>query len=206
MFLGCVFIFVCILALFRRRMRAKRAKDTAAFAVAKNIDTRGVGWRAKLLSLFSREPRISKEDKVALRVARLRNLEEERHMAALGKVGVAVGTEAGNKSTSSSHHAHSRRFSASGGDADSFYSQVTGLPPRAPVPRQPVNLRGVERARSVRYSGTTISSRNSMTEAQEYAKRVEERDGLGVDRSGPYSVGPAGTGSGQGSRNNPFRM
>jgi hypothetical protein len=199
MFLGCVFIFVCILALFRRRMRAKRAKDTAAFAVAKNIDTRGVGWRAKFLALFSREPRISKEDKVALRVARLRNLEEERHMAALGKVGVAVGSHAGNQSTSS-------RFSTTGGgDADSFYSQVTGLPPRAPAPRQPVNLRGVERARSVRYSGTTISSRDSITEAQEYVKKLEERDGLGLDRGGPYSVDPAGTGSGQGSRNNPFR-
>jgi hypothetical protein len=62
-------------------------------------------------------------------------------MVALGKAGVAVGTEAGNKSTSSqssSHYAHSRRFSAIGGNADSFYSEVTGLPPSGAHRRQPV--------------------------------------------------------------------
>jgi hypothetical protein len=203
MVLGCVFIFVCILALFRRRMRAKRAKRTAAFAAAKNIDARGAGWRAKLFSLFSRQPRVPKEDKVALRVARLRNLEEERHMAALGQLGVGIGTEMGN-SPLPSQYARSRRLSDTAGDVDSFYSQVTGLPPRAPAPRQPVGLRSVERAGSSRYSGTRISSRRSITEAQQYIKSVEERDELELDRGGGYSVGPAGTGSGQVSRN-PFR-
>jgi hypothetical protein len=199
MVLGCTFIFLCVLALFRRRMRAKRAKRTAAFAVAKNIDARGVGWREKLFSLFSREPRIPKEDKVALRVARLRNLEEERHMAMLGK----LGTEAGG-SALPSQYARSRRFSAAGGDTDSFYSQVTGLPPRAPVPRQPVSVRRVERAGSLRNSGTTISSGKSITEAQQYAKSVGERDAVELDGGRGYLVGPAGTGSGQKSRN-PFR-
>jgi len=195
MTLGCVFIFICVLALFHRRMRAKRAKLTADFAASKNIDARGVGWRAKLASLFSRGPRISKEDKVAMRVARLRNLEEERHMAVLGKLGITPGSNA------PSQYAGSRRLSAAGtgvGDTDSFYSHVTGLPPRVPVPRQPVNTRNVERnSDSWRYSGTTISSSRSITEAQRYVKSVEDPE-LGV---GGSSVAPAGTGTSK----NPFR-
>lgn len=204
MVLGCVFIFLCVLALFRRRMRAKRAQQTAAFAASKNIDARGAGWRAKLVSLFSRGPRVPKEEKVALRVARLRNLEEERHMAALGKLG--VGTPSAGTSALPSHYARSRRLSATGGDTDSFYSQVTGLPPRAPAPRQPVNMRSVERPASARYSGTTISSATSVTEAQEYAKSIEERDEpeLGQGMGGGTRLTPAGTGTSQGSRN-PFK-
>ncbi|KAI9462527.1 insulin-like growth factor binding protein [Russula earlei] len=195
MTLGCIFIFLCVLALFRRRMRAKRAKRTAAFAAAKNIDERGVGWREKLGTLFSRGPRIPKEEKIALRVARLRNLEEERHIAALGKLGVETDVEGrGRSDPVPSQYAGSRQLSVTGGDADSFYSQVTGLPPRAPVPRQPVTTRGVERAKSLRYSGTTVSSAKSITEAQRYVKSVEERDWFD----------PAGTGTGQDSRN-PFR-
>ena len=178
-------------------MRAKRAKRTAEFAASKNIDDRGVGWRGKLASLFSRGPRISKEDKVALRVAQLRNLEEERHMAAIGKLGGTSGSNA------PSQYAGSRRLSAANagvGEADSFYSQVTGLPPRAPIPRQPVNTRNVERnSDSWGYSGTTISSSRSISEAQRYVKSFEERDNdieLGVGGSGGgYSVVPAGTGS-----------
>ncbi|KAH9057557.1 hypothetical protein EDB87DRAFT_1748199 [Lactarius vividus] len=200
MVLGCVFIFLCILALFRRRMRAKRAQQTAAFAASKNIDARGVGWRAKLASLFSfGGPRVPKEEKVALRVARLRNLEEERHMAALGKLG---GVPSAGGSALPSHYARSRRLSALGGDTDSFYSQVTGLPPRAPAPRQPVNMRSVERPASARYSGTTISSATSDTEAQRYAKSIE-RDDPEIGQGGTW-LAPAGTGTSQESRN-PFR-
>jgi hypothetical protein len=194
MVLGCVFIFLCVLALFRRRMRAKRAKQTAAFAASKNIDARGAGWRAKLASLFSRGPRIPKEEKLALRVARERNREEERHMAALGKLGVAT--------TSALHspYPRSRRFSVTGGDAESFYSQVTGLPPRAPAPRQPVNMRGVERVSEARYS-----SRTSVTDAQRYVKSIEELDEPELERGvGGIWMVPAGTGTSQESRN-PFR-
>jgi hypothetical protein len=215
MVLGCVLIFLCILALFRRRMRAKRAKRTAAFAAAKNIDARGVSWRAKFFSLFSRQPRIPKEEKAALRLERLRNLEVERHMAALGKLG---GTEMGSGAPSSSQYARSRRLSATGSDAESFYSQVTGQPPRAPAPRQPVSFRGVARAAgSSRHSGMTISSarRRSLSDAEQYAKSVVEgreavatlgrgRDGGGGEGGGQHPVGPAGTGPGQESRN-PFR-
>jgi hypothetical protein len=200
MVLGCVLIFLCILALFRRRMRAKRAQQTAAFAASKNIDARGAGWRARLASLFSRAPRVPKEEKVALRVARLRNIEEERHMAALGRLGVTTSTSALPE-----HYARSRRLSATGGDAESFYSQVTGLPPRAPAPRQPVNMRSVERASEARYSGTTISIARSVTDAQRYAKSIEELDEpeLGGEVGGTWMV-PAATGTSLGSRN-PFR-
>jgi hypothetical protein len=204
MTLGCVLIFLCVLALFRRRMRAKRAQLTAEFAASKNIDARGAGWRARFASLFSRGPRISKEDKVALRVARLRNIEEERHVAALGKLGIVTTTPTPGSNAAPSRYATSRRLSAVGtttgggvGDADSFYSQVTGLPPRAPVPRQPVDViiraRDLERNRdSWRYSGTTISSSRSITEAQRYVKSVEDLE-LGVD------------GNSVGTSKNPFR-
>lgn len=208
MTLGCVFIFVCVLALFRRRMRAKRAKRTAAFAAAKNIDARGVGWRGKLSSLlssfspFSRGPRISKEDKAALHIERLRNQEEERHMVALGKLGVTPGLLA----APGSQYARSIRGGGSvAADTESLYSQVTGLPPRAPVPRKPVNMRGIlERGpSSSRFSGATASSARSVqesSEAQRYVKSVEERDGGGDT----YRLVPAGTGTSQASRN-PFR-
>ena len=204
MVLGCVFIFICILALFRRRMRAKRAQQTAAFAASKNIDARGAGWRAKFASLFSRGPRVPKEEKVALRVARLRNLEEERHMAALGQLG--VGPPSAGTSALPSRYARSRRLSATGGDTESFYSQVTGLPPRAPAPRQPVNMRSVERASEARYSGTTISRTTSVTDAQRYVKSIEELDEAELGRGvGGTRMIPAGTGTSQESRN-PFRL
>jgi hypothetical protein len=196
MTLGCVFIFLCVVALFRRRMRAKRAKQTADFAAAKNIDSRGIGWRGRLGALFSRGPRIPKEEKVALRIARLRNLEEERHMATLGKLGVLA------PSSSSSSVPPSQYPRSVAGETGSLYSQVTGVPPRVPVPRLPVGARSVERGReSWRYSGTTISSSRSITEAQRYVKSVEDRDELDEGGSdGGYSGHPAGTGS-----RNPFR-
>jgi hypothetical protein len=191
MTLGCVLIFLCVLALFRRRMRGKRAKQTAEFAAAKNIDARGVGWRGRLGALFSRGRRIPKEEKVALRVARLRNLEEDRHMATLGKLGVLAPPRP------------SQYVRSVAGETGSLYSQVTGVPPRLPMARQPVlGARSVERSsESWRYSGTTISSSRSITDAQRYVKSVEDRDELDEGGShGGYSGHPAGTGS-----RNPFR-
>jgi len=198
MTLGCVLIFLGVLALFRKRMRAKRAKRTAEFAAAKNIDSRGAGWREKLGSLFSRGARIPKEDKAALRVARLRNREEERHMVALNRLGLSPAAAAAG----SSHYARSDMVRGDGSEVDteSLYSQVTGVPPRAPVPRKPVNMRNiVERApsQSSQFLGTT--------EAQRYAKSVEGRDELGPGGSNgdSPSLVPAGTGTTQASRN-PF--
>ena len=193
MTLGCVLIFLCVLALFRKRMRAKRAKRTAEFAAAKNIDSRGVGWRARLGSLFSRGERIPKEAKVALRVERLRNREEERHMVALNKLGLGPAAAPGSS--------HLVRGGGSEVDTESLYSQVTGVPPRAPVPRKPVNMRNiVERgpSRSSRISGTTVSSSRSDRES------VEIRPGpaTGGNDDLPWLV-PAGTGTTQASRN-PF--
>ena len=109
-------------------------------------------------------------------------------MAALGSLGTSALPE---------HYARSRRYSATGGDTESFYSQVTGLPPRAPAPRQPVNLRGVERASEVRYSRATVSSSMSVEELD----RPELGKGVG---STWVPVVPVATGTSQGS-NNPFR-
>lgn len=205
MVLGCILIFLCVLALFRKRMRTKRAKRTAEFAAAKNIDPRGVGWREKLGSLFSRGARIPKEDKVALRVEQLRNREEERHMVALNKLGLSPAAPG------SSHYARSDMVRAGGTEADteSLYSQMTGVPPRAPVPRKPVNMRNIIERGPSRFSGTTVSSSRSdreVSEAEWYAKSVEGRDelrpGQGNNGYSPWIV-PAGTGTTQASRN-PF--
>jgi hypothetical protein len=103
---------------------AKRAKRTAEFAAAKNIDGRGVGWREKLDALFLRGTRIPKEDKVALRVARpgcgiaKKNVTGLRSTSWVGLSPAAPG---------SSHCARSDMVGDGGSEADtvSLYSQVT---------------------------------------------------------------------------------
>jgi hypothetical protein len=122
-------------------------------------------------------------------------------MVALNKLGLSPAAPV------SSHYARSDmvRGGRSEADTESLYSQVTGVPPRAPVPRKPVNMRNIiERgpSQSSRFSGTTASSSRSdreVSEAQRYAKSVEGRDEL---RPEPGVV-PAGTGTTQASRN-PF--
>jgi hypothetical protein len=196
MTLGCVLIFLCVLALLRKRMRAKRSKRTAEFAAAKNIDSRGVGWRSKLGSLFSRGTRVPKEDKVALSIERLRNREEERHMAMLNELGLSTGAPG------SSHYARSDMVRGGGSEVDteSLYSQVTGVPPRAPVPRKPVNMRNIVERKPPQPSQLTVSGSRSdreISEAEQYPKSVEGGNG-----DSPWLV-PAGTGTTQASRN-PF--
>jgi len=51
MALGCAFIFLVILWLFRRRSRKQRAQRTAMFASAKGIDDNKGYWRQKLIPL-----------------------------------------------------------------------------------------------------------------------------------------------------------
>jgi len=53
MALGCAFIFILILMLWRRRARKQRAKQTAMFASAKRLDG-GNGWRWRLGRLRER--------------------------------------------------------------------------------------------------------------------------------------------------------
>ena len=53
MALGCAFIFILILMLWRRRARKQRAKQTAMFASAKRLDG-GNGWRWRLERLRER--------------------------------------------------------------------------------------------------------------------------------------------------------
>ena len=53
MALGCAFIFVVILMLWRRHARKRRAKATKAFASAKQLD-RPLGWRGRLVRFGER--------------------------------------------------------------------------------------------------------------------------------------------------------
>ena len=65
MALGCAFIFVVILMLWRRRARKQRAKQTAMFASAKQLDG-GNGWRWRLeqlrKKLFGKKKRAYRTD------------------------------------------------------------------------------------------------------------------------------------------------
>lgn len=62
--MGCVLIFLCIVALFCQNMCGKLAKQMAEFVAAKDVDVWGVGWHEKLGTLFLYRPRILKEEKV----------------------------------------------------------------------------------------------------------------------------------------------
>ncbi|KAJ7494424.1 insulin-like growth factor binding protein [Mycena galericulata] len=120
MTLGCAFIFLLVLMLWRRRARNKRAKQTAAFAVAKRIDPR-MGWRARLLRFGERlfghrrtppPPPITTADieSEAIKLMKMRNAEEARHHGEMEKLqlfGAYEYSRAGSARSgraSSSHH------------------------------------------------------------------------------------------------------
>ncbi|OCH83737.1 hypothetical protein OBBRIDRAFT_507709 [Obba rivulosa] len=109
--------------------------------------------------------------------------------------------------------AREKRLSATSISGTSVYSQITGLPPRAPQPRQPT--RGATVPLASRFSATTCSSgerdwdkvfldsprSQAPTPAQEYARSVSQQqtqqDGRGANWLQPTNTG------GSGSRN-PF--
>lgn len=204
MALGCAFIFLVILMLFRRRMRKKRAQRTAAFAISKNIDKRG-NWRWRLLRfgerLFGHAPskRFIPPEQEGMRLKKMHAAEEGRHQRQLEKMGGPSSLPSYYEHDQDSPSQH--RYS---GVSESLYSQVTGAPRRVPDPRQPV--KDVPPMAS-RFSWTTAGSSVrrapspvQQTEAQKYAMSIRAPEGT---QPGMYWLEPVNTGTS--NSKNPFR-
>lgn len=167
MALGCAFIFVVILTLWRRRMRKKRAQQTAAFAAAKNIDKKGT-WKFRLMRfgerLFGHAPTrmMNPVEEEEMQLMKMRNVEQERHLREMKKLGGPSSLPSyydfkdqdDHDLRSSSSHSRPSSYYPPGSRAyqddnrmspsrsESIYSQVTGMPRKTPDPRQPVKEMG----------------------------------------------------------------
>ena len=219
MALGCAFIFVVILMLWRRHARKRRAKATALFASAKRLD-RPRGWRGRLIRFGERlfgHRRTTAAPPPPLPLEKLRAAEEARYSRDMDKFLDAYDYSRAGSSRAPSvlpslhdhgHYAAADRASLSN---DSLYSHLTGLPRTGPPPRQPV--RNARDLLPSRFSDTTsarsapppvpppmlVDDDRPPTPAQEYARLVAQTSGQSEPR-GAYWIQPMDTG---GSRN-PF--
>ncbi|EKM56090.1 uncharacterized protein PHACADRAFT_257156 [Phanerochaete carnosa HHB-10118-sp] len=177
MALGCAFIFLVILILWRRHARKKRAKATAMFANVKRLDQPN-SWRWRLIRfgerLFghkrNRAVPVPPSEPEHVRMEKLREVEEARRGRDMDKVLDAydysrAGSSRGPSPLPSLRDYELRdrtekrakqRLSEASLSNDSLYSRATGHPRTGPEPRQPVrtNLRDLLPSR---FSATTIS-------------------------------------------------
>ncbi|KAF4609117.1 hypothetical protein EYR40_001470 [Pleurotus pulmonarius] len=220
MALGCAFIFVLVLMLWRRHARKQRAKRTAIFAQSKNLDDRN-GWKWRLVRfgerLFGHRPsrRVVPESE-DIKLLKLRQAEEARRDHDLEKLIDSYGdpTAGGPSGGSSSdpHGSSARRRSHLA--ANSLYSEATGMPRRSPDVRQPVkDYRASARMSTSTYSSYMYRSNGPRvekdtdippvpTEAQIYATAMKPVLATSPPATqGSYWIQPVATGS----SNNPFR-
>ncbi|KAJ7868613.1 hypothetical protein B0H14DRAFT_3084065 [Mycena olivaceomarginata] len=175
MALGCAFVFIGIVWLWRRRARAQRAQRTARFARTRQLDA--VGWRWRLVRfgerLFghraSRRAQAETTKKTissplpeseAVQMAKIRAAEEASDARDMDKLLANYDYPRAQHS----HHlsrdnanGHGRNESGSTTStlaAPSLYPQVTGMPHRVPEPKEP--LRSSSRDVTSRFSGSTI--------------------------------------------------
>ncbi|KAF7338781.1 Growth factor receptor domain-containing protein [Mycena sanguinolenta] len=167
MALGCAFIFLVIVWLWRRRARKQRAQRTARFAQNRQLDHTGWQWRLLRFGekLFGHRrshraqppapPRISiskpimQGESEAEQIARIRAAEEARDARDMDKLLANYEYPRGEVRVQHYHHhhldvhrgGHERGLSMSTTStlsAPSLYSQVTGKPNRVPEPKEPV--------------------------------------------------------------------
>ena len=185
MALGCAFIFIVILMLWRRHARKRRAKATALFASAKRLD-RPLGWRGRLVRfgerLFGhRRTHLARAQPHApyayaiskpMPMDELRVAEEAQHERDVDKLLDAydysrAGSSRGPSPLPSLHdYGHApdtkrpldapHRLSAFSLSNESLYSHVTGQPRTGPQARQPV--RAVRDLLPSRFSFSTASA------------------------------------------------
>ncbi|KAJ7676455.1 insulin-like growth factor binding protein [Mycena rosella] len=166
MALGCAFIFLAIVWLWRRRARKQRAQRTAQFAARRQLDP--VGWRWRLLRFGERlfghrasKPKVNKAnvgEPEAVKMAKMRAAEEARDARDMDKLLASYEYPRAEVQHHHHHHVlqhgHARHESvASSLSAPSLYSQVTGMPHRVPEPREPVRD-----AAASRFSASTIDA------------------------------------------------
>lgn len=237
MALGCAFIFVVILMLWRRHARKKRAKATVMFATAKRLHRPG-GWRWRLVrfgeKLFghNRSHLVPVQQPQPMRMEKLRDVEEARDSRDMDKILDAYDySRAGSSRAPSplpSLHDYDRepirttdtrllqhKFSEAALTNGSLYSQVTGIPPSGPQPRQPVRNNARDLLPS-RFSDSTsshaspqpspppvpnlIDTSRPPTPAQEYARLVTLNTVNPQEQRGMYWIQPTDTGNSR----NPF--
>ncbi|KAJ7746496.1 TNFR/NGFR cysteine-rich region family protein [Mycena maculata] len=170
MALGCAFIFLVVVWLWRRRARKQRAQCTEQFAAKRQLDP--AGWRWRLLrfgeKLFghraSRRVHVNQPPNVegdGIKMARMRAAEEARDARDMDKLLSAYEHQYPRAHHPQHHHHHHHQHhqqardsasDASSLSAPSLYSQFTGVPPRAPAPREPVRH---ERNVTSRFSAET---------------------------------------------------
>ncbi|PFH53554.1 hypothetical protein AMATHDRAFT_73358 [Amanita thiersii Skay4041] len=134
MALGCAFILLVIILLWRRRARRQRSMRTAKFAQAKGIDGKwwwGHGWRARLARLFGREG------------PRRRRRDEERSVVGTAKDKRETMTSIRSTIIAPSVHEEQQvgRVNVGKGDSLSLYSELRGER-EGQRPRQPVKEGG----------------------------------------------------------------
>lgn len=177
MALGCAFIFVVILMLWRRHARKRRAKATALFATAKRLD-RPLGWRGRLVRfgerLFGHRTRtapvpVQSAGGEQYRMEKLRAAEDARHSRDMDKLLHAyeysrAGSSRGPSPLPSLRDydrelaaGRQRASDAALADGESLYSRVTGLPRAGPQPRQPIRSANARDLLPSRFSDTTAS-------------------------------------------------
>jgi hypothetical protein len=127
MALGCAFIFLLVLMLWRRRARNRRAKQTAVFAASKRLDPK-TSWRWRLLRFGEKffghtasrrappPPQITTQDveSEAIKLMKMRNAEEARHHGEMEKLQLfgayeysrAGSTRSSRAASSRSGHSH----------------------------------------------------------------------------------------------------
>ncbi|KAL0947667.1 hypothetical protein HGRIS_013755 [Hohenbuehelia grisea] len=157
MALGCAFIFVVILMLWRRRARKQRAKQTAMFASAKQLEFKG-NWRWRLVrfgeKLFghSRSHRAHPETE-EMKLMKLRAAEEARYERDMDKLLDSYDYERAGSSRSPVTRSEKRDMPRHL-SANSLFSEVTGARRRGPDARQPVKTDHT----SSRLSASTLGS------------------------------------------------
>jgi len=161
MALGCAFIFLVIVWLWRRRAKKQRAKQTAVFASAKSLKG---DWRWRLVrfgeKLFGHTAsrRVVPTESESVRLTKLRAAEEARLGRDMDKLMGSYHSKPPSPLRTNGHHhriaGDGRSLSDSSQlSAPSIYSQMTGIPRRTPEPRQPT--RGDPHSR---FSSSTLDS------------------------------------------------
>jgi hypothetical protein len=172
MALGCAFIFVVFMWLWRRHARKKRAKQTAMFA--RKLSQRAV-WRKRFerVADFFRHTTAGKaasrgqvRETEYQKLQRLRDQESKRHAMAMDKLEgkFAKSSVTRQPSVTSDHsHGHDHVYHSlpkqNRTSGPSLYSEVTGIPHSSPQPKQPIHELDIDLEQGLLSSRFSVTTR-----------------------------------------------